>query len=109
MKRLFPLRGKVAAIVGGAGHLGSAIVRAMREAGLLATLNTDDPAMTDLDLGKEYRSVAEAQGLGFDDLAAVALDGIEAFWLDDVDRRVLRRDFSQALEDLRPQAPAGGS
>jgi adenosine deaminase len=80
--------------------------RAMREAGLLATLNTDDPGMTDVDLGKEYRSVAEAQGLDFDDLAAVALDGIEASWLDDVDRRVLRREFSHALEDLRPQAPA---
>jgi adenosine deaminase len=78
----------------------------MREAGLLATLNTDDPAMTDLDLGKEYRSVAEAQGLDFDDLTAVALDGIEACWLDDVDRRVLRREFSHALEDLRPRAPA---
>ena len=80
--------------------------RAMREAGLLATLNTDDPAMTDLDLGKEYRSVAEAQGLDFDDIAAVALDGIEASWLDDVDQRALRREFSQALEDLRPKPPA---
>lgn len=80
--------------------------RAMREAGLLATLNTDDPAMTDLDLGKEYRSVAEAQGLDFDDIAAVALDGIEACWLDDVDQRALRREFSQALDDIRPQAPA---
>jgi adenosine deaminase len=28
----------------------------MRAAGLLATLNTDDPALTDLDLGQEYRS-----------------------------------------------------
>ncbi|MEO6207184.1 MAG: adenosine deaminase, partial [Candidatus Limnocylindrales bacterium] len=79
--------------------------RAMREAGLLATLNTDDPAMTGLDLGTEYRSVAEAQGLDFDDLAAVALDGIEACWLDDIDQRALRREFSQALEDLRPQVP----
>ncbi|MBI2239054.1 MAG: adenosine deaminase, partial [Actinobacteria bacterium] len=32
--------------------------RRMRQEGLLATLNTDDPAMTDLDLGKEYRTVA---------------------------------------------------
>lgn len=76
--------------------------RAMREAGLLATLNTDDPAMTDLDLGKEYRSVAQAQGLDYDDLAAVALDGIEASWLDDIDRRALSRAFTRALEDLRP-------
>jgi adenosine deaminase len=79
---------------------------AMREAGLLATLNTDDPGMTDLDLGKEYRSVAEAQGLDFEAVAAVALDGVEASWLDDVDRRVLRTEFSRALDDLRPHHPA---
>ena len=34
----FGLRGKVAAIVGGAGHLGSAIARAMREAGMAVTV-----------------------------------------------------------------------
>lgn len=84
--------------------------RAMREEGLLATLNTDDPGMTDLDLGKEYRTVAEAQRLDFDDLAEVALDGIEASWLDDGERRVLRQEFSLALERLRPPDPgAGGS
>ena len=79
--------------------------RKMREAGLLATINTDDPAMTDRDLGKEYRDVAEAQGLDFDDLAAVAVDGIEASWLDDVDRRIMQTEFSQALAELRTQAP----
>ncbi len=81
--------------------------RAMREAGLLATINTDDPAMTDTDLGKEYRIVAEAQGLDLDDLAAIALDGIEA------SRRhrstCHRPGVSQALEGLRRQAPADTS
>jgi adenosine deaminase len=76
--------------------------RRMREAGLLATLNTDDPAMTDLDLGKEYRSVAEALDLSFDDLAAVALDGVDAAWLDDGDRRALRAEFERDIKDLRP-------
>jgi adenosine deaminase len=61
----------------------------MRETGLLATLNTDDPALTDLDLGKEYRSVAEAFGYGFEDMVAIALEGVEASWLDDGDRRAL--------------------
>ena len=82
--------------------------RAMREAGLLATLNTDDPAMTDLDLGKEYRTVAEAQGFDFDELVGISLNGIEASWLDDVDRRALRAEFLGALEGLRPRAPANG-
>jgi adenosine deaminase len=62
----------------------------MRAAGLLATLNTDDPAMTDLDLGYEYASVAEAFGYRFDDMVGIALDGVEATWLDDTDKRDLR-------------------
>lgn len=74
--------------------------RRMREAGLLATLNTDDPAMTDLDLGKEYRSVAEALGMSFDDMARVALDGVEAAWLDDTQERALRARFEQELAEL---------
>lgn len=82
----------------------------MREAGLLATLNTDDPAMTDLDLGKEYRSVAEAFDLSFDDVAAIALDGVEATWLEDDEKRRLRAGFERDIETLRPDAevlPAG--
>jgi adenosine deaminase len=76
--------------------------REMRAAGLLATLNTDDPSMTDLDLGKEYRTVAEAFELTFDDMAAIALDGVEAAWLDDGDRRQLRAAFEADIEALRP-------
>jgi adenosine deaminase len=72
----------------------------MREAGLLATINTDDPAMTDLDLGKEYRSVAGALALDIGTMASVALDGIEASWLDDVDRRALRARFEAELAVL---------
>lgn len=77
--------------------------RAMREAGLLATLNTDDPAMTDLDLGKEYRSVAEALGFSFEDMAQVALDGVEATWLDEDERTRMRRDFERDIQALRSE------
>jgi adenosine deaminase len=80
--------------------------RKMREAGLLATLNTDDPGMTDLDLGKEYRTVATALGLSFEEIAAVALDGIEASWLDDDAKRAMRADFESTLVGLRPAADA---
>ena len=79
--------------------------RAMREAGLLATINTDDPGMTDLDLGKEYRTVAAAQGMSFDEVAGVALDGVEACWLDGPDKAALRAEFEARLAQLRP-APA---
>jgi len=83
------------------GSLAEHPFRRMREAGLLATLNTDDPAMTDLDLGKEYRSVAEALDLSFDDMAAVSLDGVEATWLEDDDKRRLRGEFEREIDALR--------
>src|SRR4029079_16002530 len=78
--------------------------RAMREAGLIATINTDDPGMTDLDLGKEYRTVAAAQHVSFDEIAAVALDGVEASWLEDADKAALGTDFEARLAELRPGA-----
>ena len=76
--------------------------RAMRAAGLVATINTDDPGMTDLDLGKEYRTVAAAQRLTFDEIAAVALDGVEACWLEGADKAALRAEFEARLAELRP-------
>jgi adenosine deaminase len=76
--------------------------RAMREAGLVATINTDDPGMTDLDLGVEYRTVAAAQHMSFDEVAAVALDGVEACWLDGPDKAALRAEFESRLAELRP-------
>jgi adenine deaminase len=76
--------------------------RRMREAGLLATLNTDDPAMTDLDLGREYRSVALALDLGWDEVTAIALDGLDAAWLDDGERSRLRSAFEREIADIAP-------
>ena len=78
-------------------RLGEHPFRRMREAGLLATLNTDDPAMTDLDLGREYRSVAAALDMRWDEMTAVALDGFEASWLDEGDKRDLRADFEREI------------
>ena len=75
--------------------------REMREAGLLATINTDDPAMTDLDLGREYRSVAHALGLGFEAMASAALDGVEASWLDPGEQRTMRAAFQADIDGLR--------
>jgi adenosine deaminase len=76
--------------------------RRMRQAGLLATLNTDDPAMTDLDLGTEYRSVAAALDMPWPEMVAVALDGIEASWLDDGDKQAMRSEFQAAMAARQP-------
>jgi adenosine deaminase len=74
----------------------------MREFGLLCTLNTDDPALTGLDLGYEYRSAMEAFGYTWDDMVEIALDGIEATWLDESDKQALRFGFRAAADRLTP-------
>jgi adenosine deaminase len=76
----------------------------MRAHGLLATLNTDDPALSDLDLGMEYRSVAAAFGWGWDEMVAIALDGVEACWLDDSDKAILRGQINSAAKALAPDS-----
>ncbi len=63
----------------------------MRAEGVLAMLNTDDPALTDLDLGKEYRAVAAAYGWGHEEMVRVAHDGVDATWLDDDGKRAIHR------------------
>lgn len=78
-------------------------LRAMREAGLLVTVNTDDPAMIDLDLGEEYRAVADALGYSFEEMSALAVEGIEATWLDEPERRALRASFDREIAAI----PAG--
>lgn len=75
---------------------------AMRAAGLLATLNTDDPAMIDLDLATEYAAVQAAYHYSWDDMVAIALDGVEGAWLDDDDRRRLTDRVQAAATELRP-------
>jgi adenosine deaminase len=69
----------------------------MRAAGLLLTVNTDDPAMTETDLGREYGGLGEAFGWNLEELGRLALAGIESTWLDDSDRRALARDFEAHL------------
>jgi adenosine deaminase len=79
---------------------------AMRAAGLLATLNTDDPALTDLDLGREYAAVADAYGWGFDEMVVVSHDGVDATWLDDDDKRALHERIDARAAELRADLSA---
>ncbi len=72
----------------------------MRALGLHLTLNTDDPAMIDEDLGTEYASLARAHRYGFAEMVEVALAGIDATWLEDADRLVLRRRVEREAAEL---------
>lgn len=74
----------------------------MRAAGLLATVNTDDPALSDLDLGREYDAVARAFGYDWDEMVAISLDGVEACWLADAEKSALRARILWAGSELAP-------
>jgi adenosine deaminase len=74
----------------------------MRAAGLLATVNTDDPAFIDLDLGAEYAAIANAFGWGWPEMVDVAFDGVEACWLDDAGKADLRSRIESAASTLNP-------
>lgn len=76
----------------------------MRSAGLLATLNTDDPAFIDLDLATEYAAVADAFGWGWAEMVAVALDAVDASWLDDDDKARLRGQVEAVARQHEPVA-----
>jgi adenosine deaminase len=81
--------------------------RRMREAGLLATLNTDDPALTDMDLGREYQSCMEAFDYRWPDMVEIALDGVEATWLDDTGKRALRQRIEREAAGLAAELDHG--
>jgi adenosine deaminase len=71
----------------------------MRAAGLLATLNTDDPAFIDLDLATEYALVADAFGWDWSDLVTIAMDGVEASWLESDEKALLRREVAAVARE----------
>lgn len=73
---------------------------AMRAAGLLATLNTDDPGLTMTDLSQEYREAAEAFGFDVPDLVEIAADGVRASWLDATEKAELILDVESVGREL---------
>jgi len=75
---------------------------ALREAGVLVTINTDDPALTDLDLAREYAACAAAWQWSWDQMVDLAVDGVTATWLDDSGKRALTTRIREEAARLRP-------
>jgi adenosine deaminase len=63
--------------------------RALRDAGVKVTLNSDDPPYFDTTLGKEYATGQAAFGLSDDDLVQSTRTALEAAFVDDDTRRSL--------------------
>lgn len=61
----------------------------LMDAGVVVTINTDDPPMFATTLTDEYRRVADAFHLDVDTLAGLVANGIEASFMSDGDKRSL--------------------
>ena len=60
-------------------------------------------------LGQEYAAVALAFDYGWGDMVQIALDGVEACWLDESDKAALQARVVQAADDLRPDEDGGSA
>lgn len=72
-------------------------------AGVLVTINSDDPAMSSTTIADDYEQVAGAFGYDFDTMAAIALDGIDASWAPLDERRALATRFQREIAGLRAE------
>ncbi|MBZ9727179.1 adenosine deaminase [Mesorhizobium sp. CO1-1-11] len=83
-------------------------IRAMLDAGLKLVVDTDDPPMLQTDLAKEYQLLGETMALDRGTLADLALNSLDAAWLDDGTKRDWRALWSAEIDGLltAPEDPA---
>lgn len=88
-------------------------VKQMVEKGLKVTLSPDDPTMLHTDLGREYLAAGMVFAFGPREIREICLNGVDAAFLGDGERRTMRREFEREidalgaeLEDLPPEALA---
>ncbi|VTY30829.1 Adenine deaminase [Xylophilus ampelinus] len=81
-------------------------IRAMHDAGLALSLNTDDPAMFHTDQTHTLATVLEGCGWGWKEACDFSLAGVDACWLDADAKRSLRGRFAQQIAALTAPSEA---
>lgn len=74
--------------------------RALHDAGVPVTVNSDDPPMFNTTLTNEYLVLAEHFGFTLDELRALTLLSVEASFLPDDERKALVQQFTRELDAL---------
>ena len=81
-------------------------IRVMFDRGLTMTVNSDDPPMFGIDLADEYSTMHHTMGFSFDDLVELALNGIDAAWVDEGTKRTWRDEWGAEVSRLREAVAA---
>jgi adenosine deaminase len=71
----------------------------MLDLNLLATLNTDDPSVSNSTLTDEYRVAVEVLGLGYRELRRLILNAASVAFLPEEERQRLAAYFEEALPE----------
>lgn len=74
-------------------------IRALKDAGVYVTVNSDDPAMFETDLSNEYRTLA-SQGFGWDELWALNRATLNATFASDAVKRALNEEWDRFAEEV---------
>ncbi|MBN1354724.1 adenosine deaminase [bacterium] len=76
-------------------------VRRFFDAGLMVTVNSDDPVMFGCSIIDEYAVLSREFGFGLDELKQVSMNGIEASFMTDDEKKYFRNVFQQEWDDIR--------
>lgn len=76
-------------------------LRRLWDAGLLITVNTDDPPMFNTDLFHEYQALVDHFGFSLDELEQISLNGLRASLLPPDDKERLMAEFLAQFAQLR--------
>ena len=80
-------------------------IRAMREAGLVMSINSDDPTMMQIDLAHEYMLAINELGFTPADIKAAIMASVEHCWADEAMRRRWLREWPAEIDAiLEPMA-----
>ncbi|WP_248925143.1 adenosine deaminase [Paenibacillus hamazuiensis] len=75
-------------------------IRDYFERGLHITVNTDNPSVSGTNITQEYRVLAEKFGFTVPELAKLAMNGLEAAFLEEHEKKALRKEFRRRLSEL---------
>jgi len=78
-------------------------LRKLWDAGLLVTVNSDDPALFDTDLNNEYKILIDHFGFDINDLEKISLNGLQASFLSADQKQKLDKSFRVEFADLRKE------
>ena len=93
------------AVVYGWPDLTTHPINRMIEAGLRVMLNSDDPTMFHTDIGTEYVKFCGQNNHSREQVRELVLNGVDATWLDEVDKAAMRRAFAEEIDALDREYP----